>query len=313
MKDYGSSLPLVAFVALLAPATSAVGQGLSEADAQRMARSAVEPSGADPVSSFGRGMSNAAAGALLVEIRWLVEEALAASRAAERGESVTAVRGGAERVFTSVWGVESGILPEGPAAEVSYPGWKERWQVSGAEFDSSFVARYGSAPPSTVDPRELGIVGRGRAVRGRLAEIAATSSPAAIEERAAAERAVAALNNVIGWSYITVGFKGREVQPRISLTHLWDAPATFWNSTADTGWLYEAQAQATNILKTEYGADLDEARSHAAEMTRILERVLEGVDADGDGAVRARAMEGGVNVAIEEAARAGLRGEQDGT
>jgi hypothetical protein len=313
VKNHGAVLVVVAAGAVLAFAPPAAAQGLSATDSQRLARSAVEPQGADAASAFGRGMANAEAGALLVEIRALVEESLAASRAAEHGRTVAEVRAGAERVFSSVWGKSSGLLQDGSSADAAYPGWKERWQVSGAEFDTSFVARYGSRPPLTVDPRELGIVGRSRAVVGRLVEIAAAGSPAGSEERAAAEAAVAALNNVIGWSYITVGFKGRERQPRISLTHLWDAPPSFWNSTAVTGWLFEAQAQASNILKTAYGDEVDEAGSHAAEMTRILERVLNGVDVNGDGVVRAAAMEGGVAVALEEAARAGLRGHPRGT
>jgi hypothetical protein len=185
-------------------------------------------------------------------------------------------------------------------------GWKERWQVSGEEFDPNFVRRLGSAPPRVTDPSALGIVGRGRAIRPRLEQIADSASSANASARAAAVGALASLNDVIGWTHITRGYKGREVQPRISLTHEWDAPTAFWNSTADTGWLFEAEAQAINILKTEYGNDVDEARRHAAGMTELLQRVRDGVDADSDGTVEPARMEGGLNAALSEAAKAGL-------
>ena len=60
--------------------------------------------------------------------------------------------------------------------------------------------------------------------------------------------------------YVTGGLKGTEVQPRISLTHVWDAPPEFWNSSADTGWMAEAYPQAINILRTDYAGDVAEAR-----------------------------------------------------
>src|SRR5690606_4099576 len=96
------------------------------------------------------------------------------------------------------------------------------------------------------------------------------------------------------------------VQPRISLTHMWDAPAAFWNSTADTGWLYEAEAQAINILKTDYGTDVGEAREHAAGMTQLLQRAVDGVDANRNGTVEPARMEGGLRAGLSEAGRAGL-------
>jgi len=178
--------------------------------------------------------------------------------------------------------------------------------VSGEEFDPNFVRRLGSAPPRVTDPSALGIVGRGRAARARLEQIADSASTASVSARAAALGALASLNDVIGWTHITRGYKGREVQPRISLTHEWDAPTAFWNSTADTGWLFEAEAQAINILKTDYGNDVDEARRHAAAMTELLQHVRDGVDADRDGTVEPARMEGGLNAALSEAAKAGL-------
>jgi hypothetical protein len=87
---------------------------------------------------------------------------------------------------------------------------------------------------------------------------------------------------------------------------VWDAPAEFWQSSADTGWLDEVFAQAANILKTDYANDVAEARRHAAGMSELLQKVLSGVDADKDGKVEPKMMEGGLNAALEAAGRGGL-------
>lgn len=256
------------------------------------------------MSDFGRDLSDAEAATLLSEAEELVRQAIASSRGAEGAASVDDVKRAAAEVVRVVWGIDPGVQGAA-AAEVARPGWKERWQVSGAEFDPNFVERLGDAPPTITDPRALGVVGRARAVRGRLETrmdpITATTTPGT-----PAERALASLNNVIGWTHITRGYKGREVQPRISLTHVWDAPPAFWNSTADTGWLFEAEAQAINILKTAYGADVADAREHAAAMTQLLQKVLDGVDANRNGTVEPVMMEGGLTAALREAGAAGL-------
>lgn len=258
------------------------------------------------MSDFGKSLSDREAGALLTEMGQLTDQAVAASRAAENAGSVAEVKAGASRVLEAIWGIPSGVSGAEPG-EVTRLGWKERWQVSGTEFDPAFVQRLGSAPPKITDPRALGIVGRGRAVRGRL-EGMTEGEGSGGASREAAEAALASLNDVIGYTHITRGYKGREVQPRISLTHEWDAPAAFWNSTADTGWIFEAEAQAINILKTDYGTELAEARQHAAAMTQILQRVKDGVDANRNGTVESTRMEGGLSAAIAAAARAGLQG-----
>lgn len=256
------------------------------------------------MSDFGRDLSDAEAAALLREVGDLMQGAIAASRGAESAGSVDDVKRGASEVVRAVWGIDPGVAGT-DAVEVARLGWKERWQVSGAEFDPNFVSRLGDAPPTITDPRGLGIVGRARAVRGRLESrmepITAGGTPAS-----AAERVLASLNNVIGWTHITRGYKGREVQPRISLTHLWDAPPAFWNSTADTGWLFEAEAQAINILKTDYGTDVAEAREHVAALTVLLQRAMDGVDANRNGTVEPVMMEGGLAAALREAGAAGL-------
>jgi hypothetical protein len=258
------------------------------------------------MSDFGKSLSSAQAGALLAEMGQLADQAIAASRAAESAGSVAEVKAGAGRVLEAVWGIAPGVDGAEPA-EVARLGWKERWQVSGDEFDPNFVRRLGAEPPRITDPKALGIVGRGRAVRGHLEELVEGEAAASGARREAAEATLASLNDVIGWTHVTRGYKGREVQPRISLTHQWDAPPAFWNSTADTGWLFEAEAQAINIIKTDYGTDVAEARTHAAAMTELLQRVKDGVDANRNGTVEAVRMEGGLNAALAAAARAGLQ------
>lgn len=258
------------------------------------------------MSDFGKNLTDREAGALLAEMRELLDGALAASRAAGQAGSVAEVKQGAARVVEAVWGIPAGVSGDG-AGEVARLGWKERWQVSGAEFDPNFVARLGAEPPRITDPRALGIVGRGRAVRARLEELADSTAEVSPAVRQAAAGALASLNDVIGWTHITRGYKGREVQPRISLTHMWDAPPQFWNSTADTGWLFEAESQAINILKTDYGTDVAEAREHATALTQLLQRAIDGVDANRNGTVEPVWMEGGLAAALAEAEKAGLR------
>jgi hypothetical protein len=259
-----------------------------------------------PVSDFGENLSEADAMALLREMVQMTESALEASRAAEQAAAVADVKAAANRVAEAVWGLPTGRAPGAGTGEVELHGWKERWQVTGAEFHPAFIERYGTQPPRVTDPRQLGIMGRGLAVRGRLERVSSNSSHAILAQPTAAAATLASLNNVIGWMYITTGLKGREVQPRISLTHIWDAPSGFWNTSADTGWLREVQAQALNIIKTDYAGDVAEARGHAAGMTQLLEKVLRGVDADRNGAVEPKPAEGGLNAALTAASRATL-------
>jgi hypothetical protein len=149
-------------------------------------------------------------------------------------------------------------------------------------------------------------MGRGRAVRGRLNAIVAGTIAASPADKATAEQVAASISNVVGWTYVGEGLKGNEMQPRISLTYVWDAPSEFWNSTSDTGWLDEAFSQAINILKTDYGTDVAEARKHAAGMSELLQKVLVGLDADKNGKVEPKMMEGGLNAALAAAGTDGL-------
>lgn len=298
---------LLAGMAALLVGGSASAQNPETTPRDRASADAPVEIGMSPKSSFGETLSDADAVTLLREMRQLAEQALAASRGAEQGESVPAVKAAADQVFQLVWGHPSGVSPADGSGAVASLGWKEHWQVNGSEFHANFVRRYGAEPPRITDPRALGIMGRGRAVRGRLEEITRGSSKALHTQETAAEGALTSLNNVIGWTYVTAGLKGREDQPRISLTHVWDAPVAFWNSTADTGWMGEVHAQATNILKTDYAGDLAEARTHAAGLTTLLTRVLNGVDADRNGVVEAKPMEGGLAAALETATRTSLQ------
>jgi hypothetical protein len=254
-------------------------------------------------SVYGANLTKADARALLGEMQQLAEQALATSRAAEQAASVADVKAAAGKVLQSVWGAATGP-GDGNTAEISVPGWKERWQVTGAEWAPSYAKRLGTAAPRITDPRQLGAMGRGRAVRGRLWQL--TSPGSALADTMAVGQVVASLSNVIGWTYVSEGLKGNEMQPRISLTYLWDAPSEFWQSTADTGWLDEVFAQASNILKTDYGNDVAEARRHAAGMSELLQKVLNGVDADKNGTVEPRMMEGGLNAALRAAGSEGF-------
>lgn len=249
---------------------------------------------ADDLERAVSAPAQAETGAYLQQIRQLSDEALKASRAAEQAESVDAVKRYADAVFTLVWGAPSGLAGENARGAAHAHGWKTRWQTTPAAFDSSFAARYGTAPPEITDPTQLGIVGRGRYVRKQLQAI--LDDPAASEEeKQYAEGAIASLNNVIGWMKMDDGVTKGERQPRVDLTREWDAPSTFWNSTADTGWLHEVHAQALNILKTDYEGNLAMAQRHAADLTALVRKYLEGVDADEDGAIEPVMMEGGLN------------------
>jgi hypothetical protein len=306
-------VPLAGFVALLAstPAGAQTAQTAARPStspttpASPAAKAPAKEPAPKPKSTFGTTLTKSEARALLGEMQQLTEQALATSRAAEQASSVAEVKTAADKVLQTVWGAATG-RGEGNASEIRVPGWKERWQVTGAEWDSSYYKRLGTAAPKITDPRQLGAMGRGRAVRGRLWRItsgALTSTPA---DSATAAQVFASLSNVIGWTYISEGLKGREMQPRISLTYLWDAPSEFWQSTADTGWLDEVFAQAVNILKTDYGNDVAEARKHAAGMSELLQKVLTGVDADKNGTVEPKMMEGGLNAAVRAAGEAGV-------
>ena len=268
------------------------------------ADSAKEP-GLKPKSAFGSTLSKAEARTLLGEMQQITRQALARSRAAERAGSVAEVKAAAGDVLQSVWG-SAAARGAGNADEIRVPGWKERYQVTGGEWAASYSKRLGTTPPKITDPRELGVMGRGRALRGRLIHITTDRSLGAPGDTTAVAQLFASVGNVVGWTYMSEGLKGSEMQPRVSFTYLWDAPAEFWQSSADTGWLDEVFAQAVNILKTDYGNDVTEARKHAAGMSELLAKVLEGVDANKNGTVEPRMMEGGLNAAVRVAGKDGL-------
>ena len=240
----------------------------------------------------------------LQEIDALTSEALAAAEVAASGESIEAVKAGADAVYRAMWGISSGLLDPGADPALQTHGWKERWQTDETDFDSVYAIRYSGLPPTITDPGELGIIGRGRHVRTLLNAIIADST-APREQRMHAEHVVIALNNVIGWMQMESGRIKNEIQPRVDLTRVWDAPVAFWNSTSDTGWAFEALAQAINILKVQYD-DLSEARTHAASMADLIRHYREGADADGDGRIAPIMMEGGLATAIQHAGLAGM-------
>ncbi len=239
-------------------------------------------------------------GEYLVQMQELAEKALASSVAAQDAASVADVKRHSDEVFAAVWGRPSGLVDESSRGAEHAHGWKTRWQVTYADFDSLFAARYGSVPPEITDPSRLGIIGRGRFVRAHIEAVLASDEPAS-SLSTHEHHVVHSINNVIGWMRIDDGVTKGERQPRVDLTKEWDSPIEFWMSTSDTGWLFEVYAQASNILKTDYDGDVASAREHAAAMTRLIEKALDGVDADGDGTIEPAKMEGGLRIALQHA------------
>ena len=247
-----------------------------------------------------RAQQSGDVGGYILQMHDLAQQALASSRAAEEAASVADVKRRTDEVFAAVWGVPSGLVGESAQGAEYAHGWKTRWQVTFSDFDSLFAARYGSIPPEITDPVQLGIVGRGRYVRAQIETmLAAEQGAAAVGTHG--PHVVASINNVIGWMKMDDGVTKGERQPRVDLTREWDSPIEFWMSTADTGWLFEVFAQASNILKTDYEGDLAAAQAHAADMTGLIEKALNGVDANGNGSVEPAKMEGGLSTALDHA------------
>ncbi|MCZ6617874.1 MAG: hypothetical protein O7E57_07050 [Gammaproteobacteria bacterium] len=251
-------------------------------------------------AEFPRG-DYGAVGPHLLAMDDMATAAHAAATMAANAATVEQVKRQADVVFGYVWGASSGLIQQPGAAMVH--GWKSRWQVTYSDFDPAFEARYGNAPPRVTDPENLGIVGRGRYVRRELTAADNRPSP---ELRPIVEQLISSLNNVIGWTRMDDGVTKAERQPRVDLTYQWDAPKAFWQSSADTGWLFEVQAQALNILKSNYAGDLVTARRHARDLVKLIEKCRDGVDANHDGTVGAVMMEGGLNAVNVAAREAGL-------
>ena len=235
-------------------------------------------------------------GTHLAAIDTLLLEAERVSSNAEMAQSVVEVKITADAVFTIIWGQPSGLTGTAGAAQMH--GWKTRWQTSGEEFDEDHFVRHGNSPPIVEDVTMLGIMGRGRAVVNALL---------LREGEPHVGHVIAALSNVIGWMRLDEGVTKGERQPRIDLTHVWDAPSRFWNTTADTGWLGEVFAQSINILKTDYVGNLALAQQHAKAMTQLIEKCRYGMDENGDGSIDPVMMEGGLDTALAHATYGGLR------
>ena len=233
------------------------------------------------------------------------DDALSASKSAENASDVQSVKAQIDRVFSSVWGTSSGLSAGNIHGAENVRGWKTRWQTSYGAFDENFAKQYGNAPPSVGDIDQLGMEGRGRFVR-KLIVKARDKQDASNPNHDILDGLVASLNNVIGWQRMNDGVTKAERQPRVDLTYQWDAPQSFWNSSADSGWLFEVYAQASNILKTEYDGDLALAKKHAHDLTLLIEKYRNGVDADGDGNISPAMMEGGLLTAMAQARQAGL-------
>lgn len=229
-------------------------------------------------------------------IKALTEQALEASRQAAQATSITELRRYTDNVYETVWGMPSGLANEGATGAATSHGWKTRWQTDTDDFELETPEKFGVEPPEITDPSLLGIIGRGRHVRKLLV---------ADSTNVHHEHVVASLNNVIGWMRMDYA-PARGGMPRVDLTYHWDAPSEFWQSTADTGWMFEAYSQALNILKTDYNGDLALAKKHAAAMTKLIEKTMQGQDANGNDRIEPVMMEGGLATALQHAKLAGL-------
>jgi len=247
-------------------------------------------------------LDHGAPGGHLTAMLELVDSAHTVALAAADAATPSAIKLIADDIYASVWGRSSGLI-ERTGAEV-VRGWKTRWQVTYTDFDPNFGIRYGGLPADVTDPAQLGVVGRGRYVRRHLVDRMRGISDE--QERLDLEHLIASLNNVIGWMRIDDGVTKAERQPRVDLTYQWDAPKAFWQSSADTGWIFEVQAQALNILKSDYGNDIQSARDHAQALVGLLEKCRQGVDANGDGVIDSVRMEGGLMAVAATAKGAGV-------
>ena len=234
----------------------------------------------------------------LEAIHSLLQEALSASEAAESATSIDDLKKNTDQVFTTVWGVASGLDDPDARGAVPSRDWKSRWQSDVDDFELETPEKFGVEPPGVSDPSDMGIVGRGRYARRLIWADSLNAGPHH-------KHTLASLNNVIGWMRMDYA-PARGGMPRVDLTHHWDAPTEFWLSTADTGWIHEVYSQAMNILKTDYGDDLAEARRHAADMTMLIRKNIEGEDADNSGSIEPKAMEGGIKTALQHAKLANL-------
>ncbi len=228
--------------------------------------------------------------ARIVELSEMIKES---ASNAESAESVLELKNEIDGVVQAVWGFSSGLGEKDYKGASNQHGWKTRWQTTYTDFGPKYYKRYSQEPPLNTDPNQLGLIGIGRDLRKNWLSVAEDSTRGE-EERMAHKSAIATLNNIIGWMKMEVGNIKAEDQPRVDLTRVWNAPKEFWNSTADTGWIQEVYAQALNIQKTNYGTDIAMAKKHVADLITLMSKVEDGVDADGDGLVEARMMEGGL-------------------
>ena len=226
------------------------------------------------------------------------ESALEASRQSEKASSVAEVKAQTDKVFAAIWGVPSGLIGASMPGAVATHDWKTRWQSDTTDFKLDTPEKFGTEPARITDPSKLGIIGSGRRARKLIWADSMNANPHY-------DHVVASLSNVVGWMHMDYA-PSRGGMPRVDLTYQWDAPSDFWRSSADTGWIFEAYVQAMNILKTDYGSDLASAKAHARDMTMLLEKVMSGEDANGNGKIEPASMEGGLNAAIQHARLAGF-------
>jgi len=220
-------------------------------------------------------------GEYLKDIYRLAEEIREEIHLAANAETVEEVKEHAAKIYELIMGVSSSDT--GGAL-----GWEDRW------YPQSFEVP--------------GFDAKARYVR-ELIQVLIDDPNTPEEVKIHGSFVIQSINNVIGWMIHGTGRKSGTLQPRLNLTYVWDAPTEFWLSTADTGWIHEVTAQATNIVRVNYGDDVEEARKHAADMIPLMERVFEGDETDVDTLYWPYMMRGGLEVVMMHAKQAGFLSE----
>lgn len=217
-------------------------------------------------------------GAYLNDIYRIAEEIREEINLAATADTVEEIKEHAEHVYELIMGVPSG-------GTGSTLGWEERWYPQSADVP--------------------GLDAKARYVR-ELIQVLVDDPNSSDEVQLHGSFVVQSLNNVVGWMIHGTGRKSGTLQPRLNLTYVWDAPTEFWLSSADTGWVHEVSAQASNIIRVNYGDDVEEARKHAEAMIPLMERVFEGAETDADTLFWPYMMRGGLEVVMQHGKQAGF-------
>lgn len=220
-------------------------------------------------------------GEYLRDIYRIAEEIREEIHLAANAETVEEIKEHSAKIYELIMGVPS-------SDTAGALGWEDRWYPQSADVP--------------------GFDAKARYVR-ELIQVLIDDPDTPDEVKLHGSFVIQSINNVIGWMIHGTGRKAGTLQPRLNLTYVWDAPTEFWLSTADTGWIHEISAQATNIVRVNYGDDIEEARKHAADMIPLMDRVFEGDETDVDTLYWPYMMRGGLEVVMMHAKQAGFLSE----